>query len=100
MSNLSPQPPEDVGFDPLSPDKHKTNDSLARQWEKLTSILRQILISKTEAHIQMKVHQKSLQAPKRDMAVLHAEVLQEDALEKIKFYKFWKAVGWSRAMRA
>ena len=96
MSKLSPQPPEDVRFDPLSPDKHKTDDSLARKWEKLTSILRQIVVSKTEVHIQMKVHKKSLQGPKRDMAVLHAEVLKEanDAREKFKFYKVMESCGW------
>ena len=96
MSKLSPQPPEDVRFDPLSPDKHKTDDSLARKWEKLTSILRQIVVSKTEVHIQMKVHEKSLQGPKRDMAVLHAEVLKEanDAREKFKFYKVMESCGW------
>ena len=43
----------------------------------------------------MKVHQKSLQGPKRDMAVLHAEVLQEanDVREKFKFNKV-ESCGW------
>ena len=86
---------EDVHFDPLSPGKHKTDDLLARKWEKLTSTIHQILVSKTEVHIQMKVHQKSLQGPKRDMAVLHAEVLQEanDVREKFKFNKV-ESCGW------
>ena len=44
----------------------------------------------------MKVHKKSLQGPKRDMAVLHAEVLKEanDAREKFKFYKVMESCGW------
>ena len=62
----------------------------------LSSSTWQILVSKTEVHIQMKVHQKSIQGPKRDMAVLHAEVLQEanDAREKFKFYKGLESCGW------
>jgi hypothetical protein len=67
---------DDVSFGPLIKEKHKTDDTLCRKWEKLTHDFRNIVCAKLEDSVQLRVHQKThASGEKRGIDALTAEVL-------------------------